>query len=106
MSVENNEETTERMLSSIYHGHGHDSNAAEVAFNGVAARPLPNTVEGLVERQLFDVLCGYCTGDRSVFDMDDTTKRSKRKVTLRVCMFTLMLLLRCRYCCRCCYCCF
>ena len=106
MSVENNEETTERMLSSIYHGHGHDSNAAEVAFNGVAARPLPNTVEGLVERQLFDVLCGYCTGDRSVFDMDDTTKRSKRKVTLRVCMFALMLLLRCRYCCRCCYCCF
>jgi hypothetical protein len=87
-SAENNEETTERLLSSVQQGRDHSSNAAEFAFNGVAARPLPTTVEGLVERQLFDALCGFCTGDRSLFDMDAAaaaaSRRSKRKVELKV----------------------
>ena len=83
-STENNEETTERMLSSMYRSQGQSLNAAEAAFNGVAAQPLPNTIEGLVERQLFDALCGFSTGDRTLFDIDNTTKRPKKKIDLKV----------------------
>ena len=83
-SVMNNDETAERILSSGYPGHESSINQAEVAFNGVAARPLPTTVEGLVERQLFDAVCAYSTGDRSLFDMDNTTKKPKKKIELKV----------------------
>lgn len=81
--AETNDEAAERLLSS-----SQGMNQAEAAFGAVAARPLPFTVEGMVERQLFDALCGYSTGERDVFDLDEeeggSGRRPRRKVELKV----------------------
>lgn len=79
------EETTERLLSSTHSGGGGGGvNAAEAAFTGVAACPLPATAAGMVERQLFDALCGFSTGDRTLFDMDEGGGKAKKNARLPV----------------------
>lgn len=85
------EEATERMLTHPSPGmterEGGTRNLIESTFRLDVATPLPNTVEGFVERRMFDVLCAFTTGERDALQLDahaGTSRVTKKKSTLKV----------------------
>jgi chromosome segregation ATPase len=73
------EKIAERMLihpdEKLQMGPANELNAIKETM----AKPLPTTVEGLVERQLFDVVCGFTTGERSFASDQETSLKSDFK---------------------------
>jgi myosin heavy subunit len=85
------EDVAERMLTHPSPGmqerEGGTRNLIESTFRLDVATPLPNTVEGFVERRMFDVLCAFTTGERDVLQLDahaGSSRVSKKKSTLKV----------------------
>ena len=68
------EDVAERMLTHSVPGieerEGGTRNVLETTYRQDVAAPLPTTVEGFVERRMFDVLCAFMTGDRSALQLD------------------------------------
>eukprot|EP00602_Paraphysomonas_sp_CaronLab_P012039 CAMPEP_0185038394 /NCGR_PEP_ID=MMETSP1103-20130426/33963_1 /TAXON_ID=36769 /ORGANISM="Paraphysomonas bandaiensis, Strain Caron Lab Isolate" /LENGTH=1393 /DNA_ID=CAMNT_0027576797 /DNA_START=230 /DNA_END=4411 /DNA_ORIENTATION=- len=81
------EDTVERLLTHPSPGlterEGGTRNILESTYRLDVANPLPNTVEGFVERQLFDVICGFTTGERQLLRKDSDGAKPTKKVKLK-----------------------
>ena len=84
------EESAERMLTHSTPGlserEGGTKKLLETPYRVDVATPLPNTVEGIVERRMFDVLCAFTSGDRSLLQLDEDIGKGKsvKKTKLKV----------------------